>query len=296
MELYQLKTFKAVAEEGNLTRAAGRLNASQPSVSAHIKSLEEEMGVRLFNRSRKGMQLTREGCGLLIKAEAVLSSMADLVSEARRMQGELSGCLRIGLNGNPVFLRTREFFSAMRCSHPAIALQLTNSNSQCIVKYLKLEVFDGGYVLWDEPHPEIETIFLDNITTSIVAPPAWGERLAGGGLSATSGLPWIISPRGCSFRKIADELFEAHDITPSNVILADDCATSVTLLSAEAGLSVMETDRAEELAEKGQAVIVSGLSHRLDLRFAYLGKRREDPQIAAMLEVIREIWGAPDES
>jgi len=66
MELYQLKTFVTVAEEGHLTRAAERLFTSQPAISAHIKSLEEELGVTLFHRTPKGMQLTTEGeknCG-----------------------------------------------------------------------------------------------------------------------------------------------------------------------------------------------------------------------------------------
>ena len=53
MELYQIKSFIAVAEEGNLTRASTRLFASQPAVSAHIKSLEEELGLNLFERTEK---------------------------------------------------------------------------------------------------------------------------------------------------------------------------------------------------------------------------------------------------
>lgn len=61
MELYQLKTFTAVAEENHLTRAAERLNTSQPALSAHIKSLEAELGVTLFERTPKGMKLTPQG-------------------------------------------------------------------------------------------------------------------------------------------------------------------------------------------------------------------------------------------
>ncbi|MFZ5570735.1 MAG: LysR family transcriptional regulator [Thermodesulfobacteriota bacterium] len=72
MELYQLKTFVTVAGEGHLARAANRLHASQPSVSAHIKSLEDELGVALFTRGPKGMALTREGSILCKQAEEVL--------------------------------------------------------------------------------------------------------------------------------------------------------------------------------------------------------------------------------
>ena len=61
MELYHLRTFVTVAEEGHLTRASERLFTSQPAVSAHIKALEEELGVTLFDRTPRGMQLTPAG-------------------------------------------------------------------------------------------------------------------------------------------------------------------------------------------------------------------------------------------
>ncbi len=74
MELYQIKTFVVVAEEGNMTRAAKRLHASQSTISLHIKSLEEEFDVRLFLRTPKGMQPTPEGKQLLEKARDILDS------------------------------------------------------------------------------------------------------------------------------------------------------------------------------------------------------------------------------
>lgn len=72
MEFYQLRTFTMVAEEGHLTRAARRLNASQPAVSAHIKSLEDELRVSLFLRTPKGMVLTDAGKKLKAHADKAL--------------------------------------------------------------------------------------------------------------------------------------------------------------------------------------------------------------------------------
>jgi DNA-binding transcriptional LysR family regulator len=63
VELYQLKTFVPVAEEGNLTRAAEKLFISQPAISAQIKALEEELRVELFRRSARGMTLTEGAAG-----------------------------------------------------------------------------------------------------------------------------------------------------------------------------------------------------------------------------------------
>src|SRR4030095_15016002 len=69
MELYQLRTFIVVAEEGNVTRAAARLGLTPPSVSAQIKHLEEELHVQLFVRTSQGMCLTDHGIHLRSKGE-----------------------------------------------------------------------------------------------------------------------------------------------------------------------------------------------------------------------------------
>ena len=85
MDLYQLKTFVAVAREGSITRASELVHLSQPAVSAHIKALEETLRLALFERTPRGMSLTRHGQRLLAKAEQTLlveaGSTADRSSE-----------------------------------------------------------------------------------------------------------------------------------------------------------------------------------------------------------------------
>lgn len=71
MELYQLKTFIEVARQGHLTRAAANLNAGQPAVCAHIKALEQELDIRLFDGTPKGMVLALAGNRLLGQAESI---------------------------------------------------------------------------------------------------------------------------------------------------------------------------------------------------------------------------------
>ena len=74
MDLYQLRTFLTVAEEGHLTRAAEKLFTSQPAVSTHIRVLEEELGVQLFERSAKGMTLTAQGTALREHARRIVDA------------------------------------------------------------------------------------------------------------------------------------------------------------------------------------------------------------------------------
>jgi len=105
MELYQLRSFVAVAELGQLTRAAERLHVSQPALSAQIKSLEDELATVLFERGAAGMTLTPAGRQLLPRAERVLAAAQALRAEALALRGEVSGRIRLGTVGDPELTR-----------------------------------------------------------------------------------------------------------------------------------------------------------------------------------------------
>ena len=79
MEIYQLRTFVTVAQQGHLTQAAELLHLSQPAVTAQIKALEEEFGVALFERYPGGVQLTEAGKLILPDAQQILSQARSLL-------------------------------------------------------------------------------------------------------------------------------------------------------------------------------------------------------------------------
>ena len=84
MSLTQLRYFVAVAEEGTVTRAARRCAVSQPPMSRQLRALEDELSVKLFERSAKGMQLSRAGERMLEQARRILALVEALPAVSRQ--------------------------------------------------------------------------------------------------------------------------------------------------------------------------------------------------------------------
>jgi len=96
MELRHLRYFIVVAEEENVTRAAGRLHVSQPALSRQIKDLEEEIGFLLLERSAKSVRLTEAGKQFLTGAREVLARVEEAVRSARSVAGGVGGEIHAG--------------------------------------------------------------------------------------------------------------------------------------------------------------------------------------------------------
>ncbi|MFG2880507.1 LysR family transcriptional regulator [Streptomyces sp. NPDC048337] len=91
-----LRSFNAVAEEGSLTRAAGRLFVSQPALTKQIRQLETQLGVELFTRSRTGMALTEPGRVLAERVPGLLADWGRILRETKGAVGRAGRVLRIG--------------------------------------------------------------------------------------------------------------------------------------------------------------------------------------------------------
>jgi DNA-binding transcriptional LysR family regulator len=291
MELYQLRTFIAVVQEGHLTRAAKRLHLSQPAVSAHIKALEDELSVALFARTPKGMKLTPEGEILKANALQVLASADDLRYQAATLGRRVTGLVRVGLHIEPHFLRITKLFVFMHTLFPGISLHFTHGMSWELIQEIKAEELDAGFVYGHPGHAEITGVMLHEFTLCIAGPPDWGERIHKAGWREIAAMPWIWSPAECLFTQIVSPLFEKEDLEPEKVAVADQEAILATLVSSGVGLAPMIKEEAEALAAEGRVAIWPEKVGTVPLTFAFLTRRQKDPVVQAVLRGVREVWG-----
>lgn len=144
MELRVLRSFLAVAEEGNVTRASNLLNISQPALSRQISALEEELGVQLLIRGSHSVILTDEGIILKRRAEELLSLAERTVSDVTNSEAELSGTISIGAGELGSMNHFATLITEFRNRHPLVSFDIYSGVADDIKDRLLSGVLDFG--------------------------------------------------------------------------------------------------------------------------------------------------------
>lgn len=147
MELRHLRYFRAVAEDGHMTRAAERLGIAQPALSQQIKNLEEELGVPLFDRVGRGLALNDAGRLFLEEVRDVLLRVDGATSLARQAgRGEV-GRLRVGFTASTCFNpAVTQALKAYRQTWPGVELILEEGRSSLLETALEQGMLDAAFL------------------------------------------------------------------------------------------------------------------------------------------------------
>jgi len=290
MELYQLRAFAAVASAGHLTRAAERLHVSQPAVSAQIKALEEELGVRLFERTPSGMQLTRAGHDLLAHAEKVLAASEAMKRAALAIKGEIAGRLRIGTVADPEFLRLGDFLAKMVERCPLLELELHHEISGAALEAVRDGGLDASFYYGDLPGSQVAGLALTEVVYCVAAPAEWRARIESADWGDLATMPWIVTPPISSHNRLMRAIFAEHGLEPGKVIEADTESVISNLVGSGLGLSLLREDLALARERDGEMCIWPKARVRTTLWFIHRAERASDPLIAILLDVLAETW------
>jgi DNA-binding transcriptional LysR family regulator len=290
MELYQLRSFAAVAELGHLTRAADKLHISQPALSAQIKALEDELGVPLFERTPTGMVLTPAGQRLLPEAEKVIAAAMSLRSQANAYRGEAGGRARVGTLADPEFLRLSDFLARAIERYPLVEIELHHEVSGAAFAKVRDGELDAAFYYGSLAHPQVAALPLRDVGYRVVAPVAWRDRVAAADWDAIAALPWIVTPTISTHSALAHDLFQTHGVAPAKVIEADNEFVISSLVIAGLGVALMREDLAVEAAAAGSVCLWRDVRAATTLSFLHLRERSDDPVVRALTDVVRHVW------
>jgi len=163
MELRQLATFAAVAEEGSFTRAAGRLHVVQSAVSASVRALERELGVALFDRTTHRVELSAAGRAFLPEARRALDAAAAARDAVDVLNGGPRGTVRLGaMLAQPApAVSVPRLLALLRDAHPGIDVELEVGTSAAHSEALRRGRLDLAFVAlprWAAPGLELTAL------------------------------------------------------------------------------------------------------------------------------------------
>jgi DNA-binding transcriptional LysR family regulator len=275
MEMRQLRYFLAVAEHMHFTRAAERLHLSQPALSQQIRMLEEEIGVRLLERSKRRVQLTPAGMAFRARAKAALDAAAEAVSDARMAERGEAGFISIGFVTTAAVAVLPRLLDEFCTRFPRVAVELRELEPGAQMEALEQNRVTFGFSSVPSALPSLESKLLVQERLLVALPsrhPA--ARGASVNLKDLAQERFLLPPRGL-LSGIHEGImaachragFEPRSIQP--IKLAE---TAVCLVARNLGIALVpESFRSLKVS----GVVYRSLTHEVPLIRLYAIRRRQ---------------------
>jgi LysR family transcriptional regulator, benzoate and cis,cis-muconate-responsive activator of ben and cat genes len=233
MDIRQLQYFIAVAEERHMGRAALRLHMSQPPLTRHIHALEAKLGVTLFTRTPRGMELTQAGEALYQDACSVKLLLEQAADRTRRTaQGE-RGTLDIGVFGSSLLQAVPQLVARFTAQYPDVKVVFHNAGTQAQLEALRQRRVLIAFERFDVDEPDLERVIVakEAIMVAMHAshPLAQQSRVA----IAALGSELIILAAGLNSHtgRTIVALTAKHGIAPQLAMGAGDVVSTLSLMA-----------------------------------------------------------------
>lgn len=294
MDYSLIKAFVAIAQEGNLTRAADRLCITQPALSLQLKKLQDSVGLVLFKRTPRGMQLTDEGRRLLSSAEQALESFAAFQSAAEGLKGIVHGELKVGTIVDPEFLRLGAFLKMMANHHPGLTYELRHGISGSVLREVEQGALDVAFTLGFPGLVELQQRFyvhpLADFNYRVIAPPNWRPLVKGKDWQDLSLLPWIATPPESVHHRLLSRVFSEQGLEPNVVAKVDVESSMMDLVQSGVALALARDSLALRASHEQGIVIADKVSIDASLGFICRKDRFSEQPIQAAMEIVRATW------
>ncbi|WP_019004494.1 LysR family transcriptional regulator [Cohnella laeviribosi] len=242
MDIRQMRYFIAIAEEGQITSAARRLNMAQPPLSQALKAMEEELGVMLFERGRHALTLTYEGEVFLRKAMEVVHHFEESIAEVKELGREVKGTLSVGATVYCSQLLLDKI-TAMREQNPMLSFRIREGyidHLKDLMEKRKIEIaISHSPVDW----PHVSTLPLDPEPFVLVLPGQWNLQLREPvDLADIADKPLILllrPPHGRSIYQDTLREFQKRNLQPNIMCECNDSVMLLSLISAGFAMSML---------------------------------------------------------
>jgi LysR family nitrogen assimilation transcriptional regulator len=240
MELSQLRTLIHVAELGSLSKAADRLHIAQPALSRQVRLLEEELGVRLFDRHGRGMVVTDAGHDVLRHALRVMAELEEIRATVADEDAPLRGHVSIGMPPTVADILSEPLVAAFRESHPAATLRIVSAYSGYLLDWMHRGEIDAA-ILYDPKSARTLRVqpLLEEVLFLIGPPDAGLSQDVPVDFADLQNMRLLLPSPGHGLRAILDKCAAERGFALSVPVEADSYSTLKGLVRAGHGSTVL---------------------------------------------------------
>jgi DNA-binding transcriptional LysR family regulator len=284
INLNQLRVFVAVARLGNFTRAAERLHLSQPSMSLHIRQLEQDLGVRLFDRSTRSVALTRAGDDFLPTAERLLDDVQSAVASVADLAARRRGRVAVAVLPSVAAELLPRAIAALHARHPDITVSLRDDVAELIPARVRSGEVDFGLGAIDTMDADIAGSPLVSDELIAVFSPSHALATASSTKTTWRALakyPFVAMSRDSSVRRLTEQAFAHNGLVLEPAFEAKYMSTAIGIVAHGLGVGTLPSSAVS-------------MAHHAGLAHAEIGRPVMKRQIGIMMRRGRSLSPAAE--
>lgn len=265
MDIREFKIFRDLAYERNFVKAAKLNFLTQPSISSHLKRLEEELGVKLFDRVPRKVTLTRDGELLLPHVEDLLLRCVNLKTLVAQSKGMPKGDVRIATVYSIGMYELTPFLKKFIHTYPEIYVRLQYRRAQIVYDLVLKNKIDIGLVAYPETRPKVEVTPFGTDHLVLIVPPR--HRLAKRRkvrLREIQGETFIAFDQGIPTREAIDRKLIENGVTVQVRMTNENIDTLKRSVEVGLGISIVPSRTVAEELRKGTLKSIQIVDVKLD--------------------------------
>lgn len=293
MQLKQLEVFLQVARQRSFSKAAEALYLTQPTVSAHVAALEEELGAKLVVRSTKELRLTAGGRVLSRYAAEILGLCQRAAQDVRTATSSIAGTLSIAASTVPSQYLLPQVLPLLRQRYPQVFFQIRQGDSGQVAQWMMENGAELGLV--GAPVQRAGLLCVPFLAERLViaTPNAPEYRRLEGQMTPEilRRAPFLMREPGSGTRKQAEQYLKGMGLEPKSLTLAAQLESTESILQGVKnglGISILSEWAAKEAAQEGKILVFAPESPLLERQF-YLLYRRSSPLSPAAAMLVEEL-------
>ena len=257
MELSQLRYAVKLAETRNFSKAAEQLFITQPALSRQINTLEEELGLKLFERTTRRVIVTDAGEAFVQGARRVLAETEELEHAMALQRREIRGTLSVGLLRSLAYLHMPEYLNSFQAIYPNVQIELqVDWSAQLTSKVLNQEIDVAVTNIFFPEHEKVDPrlniqYFLEDSVVVVASPNRDFQGRDYLEVEDFNTIPVVAMGTDTSIRAQMDSIFATHKITPRIICTCPDMDSLMAMVRADLGVTFLSSGVAEPYVKEG---------------------------------------------